>query len=174
MLKLIGSKIKNISMKKILISVFALFALGALAYPFLSIPKAKTAALQAAQPNIYPYGGSVLTQSAITLSSATAGAAIYYTINGATPTTSSYLYSGSVDLQPGASYFYAGTYTVKLADSNAYHIDITSYVMEIAGGGRDNFGLVGTAELLGNDNLRLPEGLGSNLRNEARIMVIYK
>lgn len=113
MIQTIKSKIQNISMKKILISVFALFALGSLSYPFFLIPKAKTASLQAAQPSISPNGGNIFTKSVITLSAATAGAVIYYTIDGTTPTASSFKYNGVVDLQPGAVYFYAGAYVVK-------------------------------------------------------------
>jgi len=68
---------------------------------------------QVAEPTIFPNGGDLLTKDQITISAATTGATIYYTINGTTPTTSSYLYNGFVDLQPGGTYFNIGTYIVR-------------------------------------------------------------
>lgn len=93
--------------KSIALSVFVYVLLP------ISLQQAQAATPQVVQPSISPNGGSILTKSTITLSTATLGASIYYTINGSTPTTGSYLYNGSVDLQPGANYFTVGSYTVK-------------------------------------------------------------
>jgi hypothetical protein len=96
-----------ISMK----SVLTLTLLTLLITPLF--PNSVLAASQVALPKISPNGGSILTRSTITISSATTGATIHYTINGSTPTTSSYKYSGSVDLQPNNTALKVGTYTVK-------------------------------------------------------------
>jgi hypothetical protein len=50
----------------------------------------------AATPAFSLSGGSYLGTQSVTLSDATAGAAIYYTTNGTTPTTSSSLYAGAI------------------------------------------------------------------------------
>ncbi|HTP52209.1 MAG TPA: chitobiase/beta-hexosaminidase C-terminal domain-containing protein [Anaeromyxobacteraceae bacterium] len=50
----------------------------------------------AAQPTFSPPAGTYTTAQSVTISSATSGAAIYYTNDGTTPTTSSTLYSSPV------------------------------------------------------------------------------
>jgi len=50
----------------------------------------------AASPTISPKSGTYTAAQTVTLSTGTSGAAIYYTTNGATPTTSSALYSGPI------------------------------------------------------------------------------
>ena len=67
----------------------------------------------------------------------------------------------------------AGLFTVKLADTNSFHFDLTSYIREAVEGDRENFGLIGQADLLGDANLRLPGNLNDRIRNVARIRVIY-
>jgi N-acetylneuraminic acid mutarotase len=47
-------------------------------------------------PSFSPPGGTYSTAQSVTISDATVGAAIYYTVNGSTPTTSSTLYSGPI------------------------------------------------------------------------------
>jgi glucosylceramidase len=50
----------------------------------------------AATPTISPSGGSFAALQSVTLADSTPGASIYYTTNGATPTTASSLYSGAI------------------------------------------------------------------------------
>ena len=54
-----------------------------------------------ATPAISPNGGEVQEGTTVTISCATEGAKIYYTTNGATPTTASTLYSGAIAVNQG-------------------------------------------------------------------------
>lgn len=54
-----------------------------------------------AAPTFSPAGGSYSTMQTVTLSSATAGATIYYTTDGTTPTTSSAVYSSPITVFTG-------------------------------------------------------------------------
>jgi hypothetical protein len=67
-----------------------------------------------------------------------------------------------------------GVYTARLGDSCAFYIDLTGFLMELSARERTNYGLVATADLLGDGNLMLPEAIGERLRNIMRIRVIYK
>ena len=60
---------------------------------------------QASTPTFSPVAGSYTSTQTITISSLTPGSAIYYTVNGSTPTTSSTLYTGPITV--------ASTETVK-------------------------------------------------------------
>ena len=61
-----------------------------------SVVASRAYVLQAATPTISPAAGAVESGTAVTLTTATTGANIYYTIDGSTPTSSSSLYnSGS-------------------------------------------------------------------------------
>ncbi len=53
---------------------------------------------KAVAPTFSPAGGSYTNAQSVTLSDATSGAAIYYTTNGATPTTASTLYTGPISV----------------------------------------------------------------------------
>lgn len=68
----------------------------------------------------------------------------------------------------------AGVYTIRLGDSSTFHVDLTNFVMQLAQRGRTNYGLIATADLLGDDNIRLPEALGERLRNRLMVRLIYK
>lgn len=54
--------------------------------------------LQAATPTFNPGAGSYTSAQSVTITSATAGAAIYYTTDGSTPTAGSTLYTGPVQV----------------------------------------------------------------------------
>ena len=71
------------------------------------------------QPTFSPAAGTYTTPQSVTLSDATSGAAIYYTLDGSIPTTSSALYSGAITVST--------TTTIKaIAAANGY---ITSGVV---------------------------------------------
>ncbi len=67
-----------------------------------------------------------------------------------------------------------GAYTVTLATSNDFHIDITSFISELAAGNRANYGLIAYGDLLGDINIRLPGNLGQAIRNYAAVRIVYK
>jgi hypothetical protein len=55
-----------------------------------------------ATPTVSPNGGSYTGSVSVTLQTSTAGASIYYTTNGSTPTQSSTLYTGAMTLTNSA------------------------------------------------------------------------
>ena len=57
----------------------------------------------AATPVISPPGGDFLNQLAVTMTTSTAGATIYYTLDGSEPTTASSLYAGPISLTTSAA-----------------------------------------------------------------------
>jgi hypothetical protein len=63
---------------------------------FLWETNGSTVPTAAATPTFSPAGGSYTSAQTVTLSSSTSGAAIYYTTNGTTPTTSSTKYSAPI------------------------------------------------------------------------------
>ncbi len=68
----------------------------------------------------------------------------------------------------------AGSFTVSLADSNDFHIDITPFVREVVAEERSNYGLIAVGDLLGESNLQLPEALGRSIKNLATVRIVYK
>jgi hypothetical protein len=69
-----------------------------------------TYTLQAGTPVISPAAGTYATAQSVTISGATPGAAIHYTINGSTPTSTSPTYATAIALPVGAT---AATTTIK-------------------------------------------------------------
>src|SRR5881409_3644472 len=57
-----------------------------------------TYTIRVVAPTFSPAGGSFVGSIAVTLSTATSGATIYYTTDGSTPTTASSVYTGPVPL----------------------------------------------------------------------------
>lgn len=68
----------------------------------------------------------------------------------------------------------SGSFIKKLGDENELHVDLTQYLVQVNEGQRQNYGLIGLTDLLGDGNLRLPDNLGETLRGQARIRVVYK
>jgi len=62
----------------------------------LALKPAGTGGSPVATPTFSPAGGTYASPQTVTISSSTAGATIYYTTNGSTPTTSSTVYSGPI------------------------------------------------------------------------------
>ena len=72
-----------------------------------------TVVSQAATPTFSPAAGTYTSSQTVTISDATSGATIYYTINGSTPTTASPIYSSPITV--------AATETVEaIATANGY------------------------------------------------------
>lgn len=67
-----------------------------------------------------------------------------------------------------------GSYTIRLTNQNEFHIDITNFVYEIVEEERTNYGLIVFADLLGDDNLRLPTNTGNAIKNSASVRIVFK
>lgn len=67
-----------------------------LSLSFFILPLVLTASTPAATPSLSVAGGSYQNPQTVTISDATAGASIYYTVTGVTPTTQSTLYTGPI------------------------------------------------------------------------------
>jgi len=68
----------------------------------------------------------------------------------------------------------ACVYTVRLGNINDIKLDLTSFLQQVIGVERQNFGLIAVADLLGDASLRLPESLHLPIREQARVKLIYK
>jgi len=68
----------------------------------------------------------------------------------------------------------SGSYTIKLANQNEFHIDITNFVFEVVEGQRTNYGLIAITDLLGDEYFRLPTNVGDLIKNSASVRIIYK
>jgi hypothetical protein len=68
----------------------------------------------------------------------------------------------------------AGSYTIRLTNQNEFHVDITNFVFEVAEEERTNYGLIVFADLLGDDNLQLPENTGNSIKNSGSVRIVYK
>lgn len=68
----------------------------------------------------------------------------------------------------------AGSNTIRLRDSNEFHVDITNYIVEVVEKKRVNYGLIAVADLLGDENLYLSADIGSVIQKSANLKIIYK
>jgi hypothetical protein len=120
---------------------------------------------QATAPIFSPGGGTYASAQSVTITSPTPGAAIYYTADGSTPTTSSILYTGPVSV--------AATKTIKAIAvvSGFFNSAISTAVYTISGGGGSAVSLGGGfvagsmalngSSALSGTKLRLTDGGGS-------------
>ncbi len=80
-------------------------------------------------------------------------------------------YEEAIDL---ADSLMTGSYTVRLANPNEFHIDITNFVYGVVEEERTNYGLIVITDLLGDDNLRLPTNTGNAIKNSASVRIVFK
>ncbi|MDP9338292.1 MAG: chitobiase/beta-hexosaminidase C-terminal domain-containing protein [Acidobacteriota bacterium] len=92
---------------------------------------------QASAPIFSPGGGTYATSQSVTLTSPTAGAAVYYTADGSTPTTSSTLYVGPISV--------ASTKTIKAMAvvSGYFNSAVSTAVYTISASGGSSVSLAG-------------------------------
>jgi hypothetical protein len=87
-----------------------------------------TYTLQAATPTFSPAGGAYLLPMFVSISTTTAGATIYYTTDGTTPTTSSTPYTGSILVGVGNTTIKAiavrAGWSQSLVATAAYHVGL--------------------------------------------------
>ncbi len=67
-----------------------------------------------------------------------------------------------------------GCHTAVLGINNLFQIDLTDYLMAIVEGNRLNYGLLASADLLGDLNIRLQDNLGPVIRQAARVRIVYR
>jgi glucose/arabinose dehydrogenase len=94
----------------------------------------------AAAPAFSPSGGTYTSAQLVTISSTTAGAAIYYTLDGTTPTTASTLYAAPVNITASA------TLKALAVKSGMVNSSITSASYTINTGGGTGFSTKAEAE----------------------------
>jgi len=98
-----------------------------------------TTTTAASTPTFSPAAGTYTTAQTVTLSDATAGATIYYTTNGTTPTTASTVYSGAITVPANAgtetiqAIAVAPGYTNSLVASAVYTISSTPATATVVG-----------------------------------------
>jgi hypothetical protein len=84
---------------------------------------------QASAPVFFPIGATYQSAQAVTLTSSTPNAAIYYTIDGSTPTTNSNLYGGAITVAAGTETINAITvasgYSPSSVASAGYIVNVT-------------------------------------------------
>jgi hypothetical protein len=116
----------------------------------------------AATPTFSPVGGSYNSAQSVTISDTTTGAAIYYTTNGTTPTTSSTKYSAPISVSSSETIqaiAAASGYTNSAVGSAAYTISTGSPSINFGSGFTSSTGLTlnGGASIVSN-RLRLTDG----------------
>ena len=104
--------------------------------------------LQAATPTFSPAAGTYASAQTVTISDSTSGAAIYYTTNGTTPTTSSAVYSSAISVSATETLEAMAThsgYTNSAVGSAAYTIGSSSVPIKTV---QHNSGSTGSATSL--------------------------
>jgi hypothetical protein len=79
-----------------------------------------------------------------------------------------------VDIEATTDSLGAGAWTCLFDSVAFFKVDITEFVRGIASGERENYGLIGTLDLLGDNNIIVPENLSETIRDQARVKIIYK
>jgi hypothetical protein len=102
----------------------------------------------AATPTFSPAPGPYTSAQSVALASATPGAAIYYTTNGATPTTASTLYAGAIPVAATTTInaiAVANGYTTSAVATGAYTITIATGPVSVSLAGVGNLYGLGTS-----------------------------
>ena len=102
-----------------------------------SLVGAATYAIDAAKPSFLPLGGTYTAPQSVTISDTSSGAIIYYTTNGATPTTSSTVYSGPIAVSSNTTLkavAASGGYSTGAVATATYGIRLSTPTFTPAGG----------------------------------------
>jgi hypothetical protein len=80
-------------------------------------------------------------------------------------------FDGSASITDSMS---TGSSMIKLGGNRQFHIDITPYIKDIMADSRANYGFMVLPELLGGQNISIPDNQDTPIRNSATVRIIYR